>query len=238
MTAAGREAFAGWCAVIARALVRDGFGKAEARRLATLAVAALEGALILARVEASARPIEDVAKCARRRAADQGAGAKARAHDRTPTEGDAMDDAQEHLDRAEIESFFAALGFVREYGIDIVSADAGRGRDRTAVRREVLGAAGAIPGVAGRHRGRCGGGIVLPVAVAEGWALATLDFTIKMTGVAKGEKLRARGRVLQAGRTNSVGAADVYTVSGEREVLCGTVLATTRNFQIKSVNGC
>jgi acyl-coenzyme A thioesterase PaaI-like protein len=68
----------------------------------------------------------------------------------------------------------------------------------------------------------------------RGWALATLDFTIKMTGIAKGEKLRAKGRVLQAGRTNSVGAADVYVVSAGREVLCGTVLATTRNFQIRS----
>jgi TetR/AcrR family transcriptional regulator, lmrAB and yxaGH operons repressor len=62
MTAAGREAFAGWCAVVAGALLRDGFDRAEARRLATLAVAALEGALILARVEASAAPIDDVAK--------------------------------------------------------------------------------------------------------------------------------------------------------------------------------
>jgi TetR/AcrR family transcriptional regulator, lmrAB and yxaGH operons repressor len=62
MAAAGRDAFAGWCAVIARALVRDGFGKAEAKRLSTLTVSSLEGALILARVEASARPIEDVAK--------------------------------------------------------------------------------------------------------------------------------------------------------------------------------
>jgi TetR/AcrR family transcriptional repressor of lmrAB and yxaGH operons len=62
MAAAGREAFSGWCAVIARALVRDGFGKAEAKRLSTLTVSSLEGALILARVEASARPIEEVAR--------------------------------------------------------------------------------------------------------------------------------------------------------------------------------
>src|SRR6185437_15150330 len=67
----------------------------------------------------------------------------------------------------------------------------------------------------------------------RGWALATLDFTVKMTGVAKGCKLRAKGRVLQAGRTNSVGAADIYAVCGDSETLCGTVLATTRNFQIK-----
>ena len=62
MAAAGRDAFAGWCAVIAGALVRDGFGKAEANRLSTLTVSSIEGALILARVEVSARPIEDVAR--------------------------------------------------------------------------------------------------------------------------------------------------------------------------------
>jgi hypothetical protein len=42
--------------------MRDGFGKAEAKRLATLAVSSIEGALILARVEASSAPIDDVAK--------------------------------------------------------------------------------------------------------------------------------------------------------------------------------
>jgi TetR/AcrR family transcriptional repressor of lmrAB and yxaGH operons len=59
---AGREAFAAWRAVIARALLRDGFSKLEARRLSTLAVSALEGSLILARVECSGAPIEDIAK--------------------------------------------------------------------------------------------------------------------------------------------------------------------------------
>jgi TetR/AcrR family transcriptional regulator, lmrAB and yxaGH operons repressor len=59
---AGREAFANWRAVIARALLRDGFSRAEARRLSTLAVSAIEGSLILARVEKSGEPIEDVAK--------------------------------------------------------------------------------------------------------------------------------------------------------------------------------
>ena len=59
---AGREAFAAWRAVIARALLRDGFSKAEAGRLATLAVSSIEGALILARVQSSGEPIEDVAK--------------------------------------------------------------------------------------------------------------------------------------------------------------------------------
>jgi AcrR family transcriptional regulator len=59
---AGREAFADWRAVIARALLRDGFSRAEARRLATLVISAIEGSLILARVESSGEPIEDVAR--------------------------------------------------------------------------------------------------------------------------------------------------------------------------------
>jgi TetR/AcrR family transcriptional repressor of lmrAB and yxaGH operons len=59
---AGRDAFAAWRAVIARALLRDGFSKPEARQLSTLAVSSIEGALILARVESSGEPIEDVAR--------------------------------------------------------------------------------------------------------------------------------------------------------------------------------
>jgi TetR/AcrR family transcriptional repressor of lmrAB and yxaGH operons len=59
---AGREAFAAWQTVIARALLRDGFSKGDARRLSTFAVSAVEGALILARVEGSGEPIEDVAR--------------------------------------------------------------------------------------------------------------------------------------------------------------------------------
>jgi len=53
-----------------------------------------------------------------------------------------------------------------------------------------------------------------------------------MTGQARGEKLIARGRVLQNGRTLSVGAADIYCVSQGQERLCGSVLASTRNFKI------
>ena len=62
MALAGREAFSAWRAVIARALLRDGFSKSEAWRLSTMAVSAIEGALILARVESSSEPIEDVAR--------------------------------------------------------------------------------------------------------------------------------------------------------------------------------
>jgi acyl-coenzyme A thioesterase PaaI-like protein len=145
-----------------------------------------------------------------------------------------MDNAQEHLDRTEIESFLAALAFVREYAIQVVSVAPGQIAIELPFDERFSGPPGQFPasmvGAAGDVAAVSSCLSLLP----RGWALATLDFTIKMTGIAKGEKLRATGRVLQAGRTNSVGAADVYIVSAERETLCGTVLATTRNFQIRS----
>jgi acyl-coenzyme A thioesterase PaaI-like protein len=145
-----------------------------------------------------------------------------------------MDDAHEHLDRTEIESYLGALSFVREYAIEIISVEPGQIVIELPFDERFSGPPGLFPasmvGAAGDVAAVSSCLSLLP----RGWALATLDFTIKMTGVAKGEKLRAKGRVLQAGRTNSVGAADVYIVSAERETLCGTVLATTRNFQIRS----
>ena len=145
-----------------------------------------------------------------------------------------MDDVQDRLDRTGIESFLAALAFVREYAIRIVAVAPGAVTVELPFDARFSGPPGQFPasmvGTAGDVAAVSSCLSLLPI----GWALATLDFTIKMTGIAKGERLRAKGRVLQAGRTNSVGAADVYIVSAEQEVLCGTVLATTRNFQIRA----
>ncbi len=54
---AGREAFEGWRAVIADALMGERMGFDRASRLAGFAVSALEGALVQARVERSPAPI-------------------------------------------------------------------------------------------------------------------------------------------------------------------------------------
>jgi acyl-coenzyme A thioesterase PaaI-like protein len=140
---------------------------------------------------------------------------------------------QGRISRAELESFLAALAFVREYAIHVVSVVPGQVEIELPFDARFSGPPGQFPasmvGAAGDVAAVSSCLSLLP----KGWALATLDFTIKMTGIARGEQLRARGRVLQAGHTNSVGAADVYVVSAEREVHCGTVLATTRNFRIK-----
>ena len=63
-----------------------------------------------------------------------------------------------------------------------------------------------------------------------GWANATIDATLKLVGPARGEKLRARGRVIDAGKLLTVCAADVFAVDADgQESLCATLLGTARN---------
>jgi len=59
---------------------------------------------------------------------------------------------------------------------------------------------------------------------------ATIDATLKLVGPARGRALRARGRVVHAGKLLTVCAAEVFAVSeaGE-ETLCATLLGTARN---------
>jgi hypothetical protein len=56
------ESFRAWRSRIATALRRDGATEAQARRLSTLVVAAVEGALMLARAEHDVAPITDVGR--------------------------------------------------------------------------------------------------------------------------------------------------------------------------------
>jgi acyl-coenzyme A thioesterase PaaI-like protein len=140
---------------------------------------------------------------------------------------------QNHLDEAEVRAFVTALDFVRECAIRIVNVKPGEVTIELPFDRRFSGPPGQFPAAMVGAAGDVAAVSSCLSLLPRGFALATLDFTVKMTGVAKGEMLRARGRLLQAGRTNSVGAADVYAVSEGVETLCGTVLATTRNFQVK-----
>lgn len=64
ITAACQQAFDAWIGVVAGVYQQSGIPAREAKSKAQLIVAAMEGALILARVRQSARPILDVAKLA------------------------------------------------------------------------------------------------------------------------------------------------------------------------------
>jgi hypothetical protein len=61
LTAAAADAFASWRDALASLLKGAGCSPAEARRRATLVVAAIEGAVVLARGEHDLWPLDDVA---------------------------------------------------------------------------------------------------------------------------------------------------------------------------------
>lgn len=68
--------------------------------------------------------------------------------------------------------------------------------------------------------------------LAPDWINATVDATLKLVAPAQGVLLRARGRVVSAGKLLTVCAADVYAVNAEgQETLCATLLGTARNIQ-------
>ncbi|MEH6491735.1 TetR/AcrR family transcriptional regulator [Halopseudomonas sp.] len=57
LAAAGQQAFASWCEVFAAQLQDDGVAAEQAQRWAQLMVSTVEGALLMARVQATALPI-------------------------------------------------------------------------------------------------------------------------------------------------------------------------------------
>lgn len=59
-TSAAAEAFTRWQDLIAKSLLDAGVGRAEARRLATLVIAGVEGAILLCRARRDIRPLRDV----------------------------------------------------------------------------------------------------------------------------------------------------------------------------------
>jgi TetR/AcrR family transcriptional repressor of lmrAB and yxaGH operons len=66
ITAAGAEAFGAWRAILIRRLLADGHAPDRAERLATLAIAVLDGAMVQARVARSGAPLTDAAAELRR----------------------------------------------------------------------------------------------------------------------------------------------------------------------------
>lgn len=71
-------------------------------------------------------------------------------------------------------------------------------------------------------------GTLLP----KGWINASIDCTLKIVGPANGDKLVARGRVINPGKLITVSAAEVYSVRDGKESLCATALATARNIEV------
>lgn len=87
---------------------------------------------------------------------------------------------------------------------------------------------GGVLGLLADFAGGSAAGTLLPA----GWVNMTIDYTVKILAPAKGEEVVARGRVIKAGRTITVAAADVYSANGTEETLCATAFVTMRNIKL------
>lgn len=145
-----------------------------------------------------------------------------------------MAEDRARFDVVEMESYLSRFAFIREYGIKVLALAPGAVTVELPFDERFSGPPGQFPASMVGTIGDVAAVSSCLSLLPRGWGLATIDFTVKMTGLAKGEKLLAKGRVLQNGRTISVGVADVFVVSGTGEFPCGTILASTRNFEIKA----
>jgi uncharacterized protein (TIGR00369 family) len=88
--------------------------------------------------------------------------------------------------------------------------------------------AGAVLGALADFAAGSAAGTLLPA----GWGNLTIDYTVKLVAPAGGDRVVARGRVVNAGRTTTVAAADLYTCADGDETLCATALVTLRNVKL------
>ena len=126
-----------------------------------------------------------------------------------------------------------AMPMARSIGLEFVHIDPGAVEIEIPYRDELSFRPGQLQATAifaaADFAAIAAAGTLLPA----GWINASIDCTLKIVGPADGEKLVARGRVVNAGRLLTVSAAEVYALRDGRESLCAAALATARNIELK-----
>ncbi len=139
------------------------------------------------------------------------------------TEGWQNPDAREDVPKS-----LAAMPFAKALGVEVISVE----RGSVTLEVPLTPAFEAPPGMFAASSVGALGDMAAMTSIAtelpKGSFVTTLDFTVKMLGLAKGTRLRAVGQARQVGKTTAVGAAEVFLVNDDGETPCGTVLATGR----------
>ncbi len=81
--------------------------------------------------------------------------------------------------------------------------------------------AGAIASVADSA---CG--LAALTLMDEGAGVVSVEFKLNLLAPARGERFAARARVVRAGRTLTIAAADVFAIDGGTETIVATMLGT------------
>ena len=129
---------------------------------------------------------------------------------------------------SDVAQTIAALPIAKLIGIDVIRLAPGEADLELAFREDLCFRGAFLGGIIGALADFAGG-CAAATLLAPGAVNMTADYTVKLLAPARGEKLIARGRVLQAGKTISVAKTDVFAIRGESPSLCATALVTMRN---------
>lgn len=135
--------------------------------------------------------------------------------------------------QARVDGFLALLPFVQGLGITVAEVSPGSVTVEMPFAQHHSSAPAQFPASVVGAIGDVAAIASCLSLVPDGWAVSTLDFTVKMTNPARGSRLRATGSVMQSGRTLSTARADIWALDGATEVHGGAVLATGRSFPIR-----
>jgi uncharacterized protein (TIGR00369 family) len=127
---------------------------------------------------------------------------------------------------ARVRDSFARQGFMAHLGAEMSAVRYGEVEIRVPYRGELTQQHGYFHGGVSAAIADSASGYAAFTTMAADSSVIAVEFKINLVAPAEGEALVARARVLRAGKTLRVCAADVFAVKGGAETLCATMLAT------------
>lgn len=132
------------------------------------------------------------------------------------------------MDEETLKAVVHSLPFVKNHSIEIISATEGTCKARMPLDEKFKTPPANFPAAMVGMLGDIAGITACISILNANQVCSTMDFTIKMTGIADGDYLEAEGEALSVGKTVATGRSNIFSVKDKDRTLCATVLVTGR----------
>ena len=132
------------------------------------------------------------------------------------------------MDEETLKAVVQSLPFVKNHSIEILSASGGKCVAAMPLDESFQTPPANFPAAMVGMLGDVAGITACITRLQPGQVCSTMDFTVKMTGIADGDLLEAEGEALSVGKTVATGQSKIYSVKGNDRDLCATVLVSGR----------
>lgn len=132
------------------------------------------------------------------------------------------------MDEATLKAVVQSLPFVKNHSIEITAVGNGKCQARMPLDAKFSTPPANFPAAMVGMLGDVTGITACISQLEPGFVCSTMDFTIKMTGIADGDYLEAEGKALSVGKTVATGQTQLFSIKGNDRKHCATVLVTGR----------